>query len=141
MAKRPSPGGFNLGQDDFVIVPHTAYQKQFGIRANDVARGQLRSVQLSAVPREGVPREQALREIETTMRIRHSLRLDQPNDFDMVTQDAILQVWDQISQGAFLALIVLSSIALMTMPRGPSVNRMPGMPSLSIRPPSNGTPL
>jgi len=113
MAKRPSPGGFNLGQDDFVIVPHTAYQKQFGIRANDVARGQLRSVQLSAVPREGVPREQALREIETTMRIRHSLRLDQPNDFDMVTQDAILQVWDQISQGAFLALIVLSSIALM----------------------------
>jgi len=65
------------------------------------------------VPREGVPREHALREIETTMRIRHSLRLDQPNDFDMVTQDAILQVWDQISQGALLALIVLSSIALM----------------------------
>ncbi len=52
-------------------------------------------------------------EIETAMRIRHGLRLDQPNDFDMVTQDAILQVWDQISQGAFLALIVLSSIALM----------------------------
>ena len=47
------------------------------------------------------------------MRIRHGLRLDQPNDFDMVTQDAILQVWDQISQGAFLALVVLSSIALM----------------------------
>ena len=113
MAKRPSPGGFSLGQDDFVIVPHTAYQKQFGIRANDLARGQLRSVQVSAVPREGISREVALSEIETLMRIRHGLRLDQPNDFDMVTQDAILQIWDQISQGAFLALIVLSSIALM----------------------------
>jgi putative ABC transport system permease protein len=113
MAKRPSPGGFNLGQDDFVIVPHTTYQKHFGIRANDTARGQLRSVQISAVPREGAPREDALREIETIMRVRHGLRLDQPNDFDMVTQDAILQIWDQISQGAFLALVVLSSIALM----------------------------
>jgi putative ABC transport system permease protein len=113
MAARPSPGGFNLGQDDFVIIPYTEYEKHFGVRANDQARGQLRSVQISAVPREGVPREEALNEIETTMRVRHGLRLDQPNDFDMVTQDAILQVWDQISQGAFLALVVLSSIALM----------------------------
>ena len=113
MAKRPSPGGFSLGQDDFVIIPYTSYEKQFGIKANDIGRGQLRSVQISAVPREGVPREQALREVEEVMRVRHGLHLDQPDDFDMVTQDAILQVWDQISQGAFLALIVLSSIALM----------------------------
>ena len=113
MAARPSPGGFNLGQDDFVIIPYTEYEKHFGVRANDQARGQLRSVQISAVPRDGVPRDEALNEIETTMRVRHGLRLDQPNDFDMVTQDAILQVWDQISQGAFLALVVLSSIALM----------------------------
>ncbi len=113
MAKRPSPGGFSLGQDDFVIIPYTAYEKQFGVRANDAARGQLRSVQISAVPREGVPREQALNEIEQVMRVRHGLHLDEPNDFDMVTQDAILQIWDQISQGAFLALVVLSSIALM----------------------------
>ena len=47
------------------------------------------------------------------MRIRHNLRLDQPNDFDIVTQDAILKVWDQISQATFLSLVVLSSIALM----------------------------
>ncbi len=47
------------------------------------------------------------------MRIRHHLRLDQPDDFDLVTQDAILALWDQISQAAFLSLVVLSSIALM----------------------------
>ena len=47
------------------------------------------------------------------MRIRHGLRLDQPNDFDIVTQDAILAIWDQISQATFLALVVLSSIALL----------------------------
>ena len=68
---------------------------------------------IGALPREGVPREQAMREVEDVMRIRHGLRLDQPNDFDLVTQDAILAIWDQISQATFLALVVLSSIALL----------------------------
>ena len=47
------------------------------------------------------------------MRARHNLRLDQPNDFDLGTQDALLKVWDQFSQATFLALVVISSIALM----------------------------
>ena len=47
------------------------------------------------------------------MRIRHGLRLDEPNDFDIVTQDAVLQLWNQISQATFFALVVISSIALM----------------------------
>ena len=47
------------------------------------------------------------------MRIRHGLKLDEPDDFDIATQDAILGLWDQISQATFLALIVISSIALM----------------------------
>ena len=47
------------------------------------------------------------------MRIRHDLTLDKPNDFDIVTQDAILKVWDQISQAILLSLVVISSIALM----------------------------
>ena len=50
---------------------------------------------------------------ERVMRIRHGLKLDQPDDFDLLTQDAFLKLWDQISQGTFLALVVISSIALM----------------------------
>src|SRR6185436_12746025 len=102
MAKRPSPGGFNMGEDDFVIIPHTTYQKVYKIKASDVARGQIRSVQISAVPREGVTKEEAMKEIEQVMRVRHGLRLDQDNDFDLATQDAILKIFDQVVQGAFL---------------------------------------
>jgi putative ABC transport system permease protein len=51
--------------------------------------------------------------VETIMRIRHGLTLDKPNDFDLVTQDAILKVWEQISQAILLSLVVISSIALM----------------------------
>lgn len=113
VAKRPSPGGFNVGVDDFVMIPHTAYQKQFGIRAYRMGRGEMRSVLLAAVPRPGVPRAQAMAEVEEVMRIRHNLRLDQPNDFDLLTQDSILKLWDQISAATFFALVVISSIALM----------------------------
>ncbi|MCC7009346.1 MAG: ABC transporter permease [Acidobacteria bacterium] len=113
MAKRPSPGGFNIGADDFVVVPYTAYAKLFGIRANDVGRGEMRSTQVAAVPREGISRETAIQQVEQVMRIRHGLRVDEPNDFDLVTQDAVLAIWDQISQASLLALVVLSSIALM----------------------------
>ncbi len=111
--KRPSPGGFDLGVDDFVVIPQTTYQKQFGIRAFQQGRGEMRSITISAVPREGVPRDVALREVEAIMRARHGLRLDEPNDFDLVTQDAVLDIWDQISGATFLALVVISSIALM----------------------------
>jgi putative ABC transport system permease protein len=113
LAKRPTPGGFNVGADDFVIVPFTTYAKQYGIRANEAGRGEMRSALVAAVPREGVSREVAMAEVEEVMRVRHGLRLDQPNDFDLVTQDAILGIWEQISRATFLALVVLSSIALM----------------------------
>ena len=33
--KRPAVGGFNAGQDDFVVMPYTAYQRQFGLRGVD----------------------------------------------------------------------------------------------------------
>lgn len=111
--KRPSPGGFNVGADDFVVIPNLAYARQYGIRMNDQARGSMSGVMIAAVPREGVAVETAIAEIEEIMRIRHGLRIDQPNDFDIVTQDVFLNLWEQISQATFLALVVLSSIALM----------------------------
>lgn len=111
--KRPAMGGFNLGQDDFAIVPYGAYRKQFG---NERARrgpfGGMPAM-IVVVPREGTDRAEAIREVETILRIRHGLTLDQPNDFDVVTSDAILAVWDQISAAILLSLVVISSIALM----------------------------
>jgi putative ABC transport system permease protein len=112
--KRPSAGGFNLGQDDFVAIPYTAYQRIFGLNAVRIARNaSIVPIQLAAVPRDGVSQAAAIADIERVMRIRHGLKLDEPDDFDIVTQDAFLQLWDRISQGTFFALLVISSIALM----------------------------
>ncbi|HYM23284.1 MAG TPA: ABC transporter permease [Vicinamibacterales bacterium] len=114
---RPSPGGFNLNQDDFVVVPYTAYSRVFGLRVGRFGRGNVSStitnIMISVLPREGVTRDAAMADVERVMRIRHGLKLDQPDDFDLSTQDSFLKLWDSISQGTFFALIVISSIALM----------------------------
>ena len=111
--KRPAAGGFSLGQDDFAIIPYTVFRKQFGNER--VRRGPFggMAAMIAIVPREDVLREDAMRDVEAVMRIRHGLTLDQPNDFDLVTQDAVLKVWEQISQAVLLSLVVISSIALM----------------------------
>jgi putative ABC transport system permease protein len=120
LGKRPSPGGFSSNADDFVVIPYGAYEKIYGkvlrgsarISANSFNPGVFRTAMIAVVPREGA-RDAAMREVEAIMRIRHKLKLEEPNDFDLATQDAVIKVWEQISQATFLALVVISSIALM----------------------------
>ena len=112
--KRPTPGGFNLGADDFNVIPYPTFQREFGLRSFSVGRlGSIMNIQISVLPREGVSQPAALADVERVMRIRHNLKLDQPDDFDMLTQDSVLQLYDRVSQATFFALIAISSIALM----------------------------
>jgi putative ABC transport system permease protein len=108
VGKRPNMGGLASGADDFVVIPYTTHEKFYG-KVGIFNR----SAMIAVIPREDVPREAAMREVEELMRIRHNVRLDEPNDFDLLTQDAMMKVWDQFSQATFLALVVISSIALM----------------------------
>jgi putative ABC transport system permease protein len=108
LGKRPSPLG---NPDEFVVIPINTYEKLY---RTPVIRGVLtRFLTITVVPRPGVPREQVVREVEDVMRSRHRLKLDEVNDFDIVTSDAIMKIVDQMTQAIALALVVISSIALM----------------------------
>jgi putative ABC transport system permease protein len=109
LQKRPSVIG---DQDDFVVIPQTTHQLVFGAITNNRGFGAT-SATIVLVPYKDVPRDKALAEVEEIMRIRHGLKLDEADDFDVVTQDAALKVWDQVSQATLLGLVVISSIALM----------------------------
>ncbi len=113
LAERPSPGGFDLGQNDFAVIPYTRFQAQFGVRAVNIHGGRHRDVTIVIVPKDRVSRDEALRDVEALMRTRHGLRLDEPNDFDLVTQEAAMKVWSQLTQATFLGLVAISSIALL----------------------------
>jgi putative ABC transport system permease protein len=112
LEKSAALSGLNADNDSFVVIPETTYQVVFGI---DVSRP-LREgfgAQIAILPREGATREDAMKEVEQIMRIRHRLKLDEPNDFDVVTQDAAMRIYERFTQAVFLALVVISSIALM----------------------------
>ncbi len=112
--KRPSPGGFSGSVDDFVVIPHTTYQRVYGLRVARVGNlGTISNIQISVVPREGISAQTAMNEIQNIMRSRHGLKLDEPDDFDLFTQDSILKLYERVSQAILFALVVISSIALM----------------------------
>ncbi len=145
LGPRPSPGGFG-GVDDFALIPYGTHEKLFGkvlkgsakISAGSFNPAVFRTAMIAVVPRDGA-RDAAMREVEAVIRIRHNLKLDQVNDFDLATQDAVLKVWDQISQATFLALVVISSIALMVggigvmaIPQRPLADGLPGLAAVVV---------
>jgi putative ABC transport system permease protein len=112
LAQRPTTLG---DQDSFILIPLTTFDVVYGDRRQQGPGGVAmeQSAIVAVVPQPTATRDQAMREVEEIMRIRHRLTLDEENDFDILTQDAILAVWDQVSGATFLGLVVISSIALM----------------------------
>ena len=55
LGKRPSPGGFDVGADNFIVIPQTTHQVMFNTRASGRSRGG-QSAQIAIVPYEQSPR-------------------------------------------------------------------------------------
>lgn len=98
-------GGFNLGQDNFAVIPITAHIKDLS--------GRRQSFTIAMVPKPGISPETMKAEVIEFMRIRHKLRASDDNDFDLMTQETILELWRDISRAIFLTLLSISSIALV----------------------------
>ena len=109
LSKRPSLLGGD--PDEFAVIPISTYDK---IYDPPRIRGMLsRFLVISVVPYDGVPRSQLQAEVEQVIRSRHRLKVDQENDFDVLTSDVLMRIFDQFTQAVSLALVVISSIALM----------------------------
>jgi putative ABC transport system permease protein len=52
-------------------------------------------------------------QIVQVMRRRHGLTYDKPNDFAVFTQETLMRTYEQITQGIYLAMVIISSIGLM----------------------------
>jgi putative ABC transport system permease protein len=109
MGRRPSLLGGD--SDLFAIIPITTYDKLY---PPPYFRGlRLRFLVIAVVPYPGVSRAALLGDVEQILRSRHRLKIDQENDFDTLTSDSILKLLDKLTQAVTLALVVISSVALM----------------------------
>jgi len=96
---------FGQSRDNFIGIPITALMKYFSYEKD--------SIQIAATPKEHGRMEEAIQQITDFLRQRRKVKYGQPNDFAILTQDSLLDLFNQLTGAAFLVMIVISSIGLM----------------------------
>ena len=66
-----------------------------------------------AAPKSPAVAEAAREQIEELLRRRRGVRADQENDFGITSQENLLQIYNQVTQGFYLVMVLISSIGLM----------------------------
>jgi putative ABC transport system permease protein len=94
------------GQETGGIVPYLAARSRFDIDETNM-------LFIAVRPWAGVQVEQAMDAVTVALRRARGLRPGMPNTFDLITQDQILDVIGKFTSYFFLAMIALSSVALL----------------------------
>ncbi len=94
------------GSETGAIIPFAMLDAQFRIDKNN-------ALWIPVKPRAGVSVEDAQGAVTVALREHRRLRPSQPNTFDLMTADQILEVFNQLTGVFFLVMIVLASVALL----------------------------
>jgi putative ABC transport system permease protein len=94
------------GQEQFAIVPFKMLDHQFTI-------DQTNALYICVKPNPGVTVEEAQNAVTVALREMRHLRPADPNTFDMITQDQILDLFNKISGAFFLVMMALSAVGLL----------------------------
>ncbi|HEY3011732.1 MAG TPA: ABC transporter permease [Gemmatimonadales bacterium] len=94
------------GQDVGGVIPFETARQNF--RYDETS-----SVFIAVKPRSGVPVAEAQDLVTVALRRARDLRPAMPNTFDMITQDQILEVVGNFTSYFFIAMVALSSVALL----------------------------
>ncbi len=89
-------------QDNFAIIPITAFFKDFGSR---------RSVTIHIKAGNSAKIEAAQSQVRTVLRGRRHIAFKDPDTFYFATADTFLSLWSSISSAFFAVFIMISSIA------------------------------
>jgi putative ABC transport system permease protein len=94
------------GQAVGAIVPYLTLDQQFQLDKTN-------AVFIAVKPKKGVTAPEAQEAVTVALREMRRLRPAAKNNFDMITQDQILDTFNKITGVFFLVMIVLSSVGLM----------------------------
>ena len=94
------------GQDIGAIVPYEMLDHQFTLDKTN-------AVYIPVKPKKGVTTADAQEAVTIALREMRRLRPADKNNFDLITQDQILDTFNKITGVFFLVMIVLSSVGLL----------------------------
>ena len=93
------------GDSPKAIIPIEAARKHLGSSFNQLG--------VSVIPAAGASRAQTIDDVIAAMRGRHALRPAADNDFAIITQDQLFDVYNKIFGAFFLVMVVLSGVGLI----------------------------
>jgi len=93
------------GNKPRAIVPIESARKHLKVNWNDIG--------IAVIPTAGVSRAEAIDDVIAAMRGRHALRPGSDNDFAIITQDQLFEVYNKIFGAFFLVMVVLSAVGLI----------------------------
>ena len=96
---------FSDASDPRLAIPHTTFTK-----VADYWHGWL---QIAVVPTEAATVNEAQDQVTAALRTHRGLHPGQDNNFALVTQDRMLEAFNSVTAGFFVAMITLSSVGLM----------------------------
>jgi putative ABC transport system permease protein len=96
---------FGQSRDNLVGIPITTLMKYFPYDKS--------SIEIGAIPKEHGMIQETIEEIANVLRRRRAVPFGKPNDFSIMTQDTIIDLYNQITGAAYLVMIVISSIGLL----------------------------
>jgi putative ABC transport system permease protein len=93
------------GNKPRAIVPIESARKHLKVNWNDIG--------IAVIPLATVTRAEAIDDVIAAMRGRHALRPGSENDFAIITQDQLFEVYNKIFGAFFLVMLVLSAVGLI----------------------------
>jgi putative ABC transport system permease protein len=100
------PMGEMFGQslDNYAIVPFRTVDKLYGERL---------MTRLSVKARSSAAVGVAMEEVEQILRGRRGLRADEPNNFEIITQSQLVEMYQNLTRVTWIVMIGISAIALV----------------------------
>jgi putative ABC transport system permease protein len=95
---------FGNSQDNFAVVPLSAYQRLFGAR---------QSLQLMVKPVSTDRMTEAMDDATVALRVARRLKPSAPNNFGILTSDTILDLYRQVTSGIFAVLVGIVALSLV----------------------------
>lgn len=103
---RPKPNLFaGAGPSNTAWIPHSAATKRLDV--DD------RWTQLLIVPTAGASQEEAMDDVTAALRVSRGLRPGEENNFALIRQEAVAELFDRLTGVFFLVMLTLSGIGLM----------------------------
>lgn len=93
---------FGQSMDEVVFIPYTTMIKYYGEESR----------RISIVVRSAIP-DETIEELRWIMRLSHSLKPSDPDNFSINTQDALINQWKSLTTAIFFVMIAVGTLSLV----------------------------